>query len=126
MLKNIFGKKHKKQEPTLDAKRKIEEAKKTLGGEIPEITDEMIDMMLEGKIPGMPKIGPMQKMAIKSLKKMNPQKRKEVFAEAMQKMQEKGGGVENEEIAKQIEEMKNAGVINSKQYKIARKKLGLE
>ncbi len=125
MLKNIFGKKKKKEEQTLDTKRKVASAKKTLGGEIPEITDEMIDMMLEGKIPGMPKIGPMQKMAIKSLKKMDPQKRKEVFAEAMGKMKEKGGD-SNEEIAKQIEEMKNSGVINSKQYKIARKKLGLE
>lgn len=125
MLKNIFGKKNRKEEQTLDTKRKVTDAKKTLGGEIPEITDEMIDMMLEGKIPGMPKIGPMQRMAIKSLKKMNPQKRKEVFAEAMGKMKndgEKG----NEEMAKQIEEMKNSGVINSKQYKIARKKLGLE
>ncbi len=125
MLKNIFGKKKKKEEQTLDTKKKVAAAKKTLGGEIPEITDEMIDMMLEGKIPGMPKVGPMQKMAIKSLKKMDPQKRKEVFAEAMGKMQEKGGE-SNDEMAKQIEEMKNSGVINSKQYKIARKKLGLE
>lgn len=128
MFKNIFGKKSKKDEnnQTLDSKRKVLEAEKVLGGQIPEISDEMIDMMLEGKIPGMPKLNVMQKMAIKSIKKMSPEKRKEVFAEAMEKMQGEKSDESIAEMEKQIEEMKNQGIINSKQYKIARKKLGLD
>ncbi len=114
-------KKEKKIEPAV-AKKQAEEM---LGGQMPEITDEMIDQMLAGDMPGMPKMGRMQKMALKGLKKMSPEKRQEVFAQAFAKQ---GGadGESKEEMAKQIEEMRASGQLNSKQYKIAKKRLGIK
>jgi len=125
---NIFNKK-KKEEKEIQKREEVREqvksAESMMGGELPEITDEMIDQMLEGSLPGMPKLGPMQKMAVKGIKKMSPDKRREVFAQAMGKMQEQGG--ENkEEMLKQVEEMRAAGQLNSKQYKIAKKRLGIK
>ncbi len=124
---NIFNKK-KKDEIQIEKKEKVDEqiksAESMMGGQLPEITDEMIDQMLEGNLPGMPKLGPMQKMAVKGIKKMSPDKRREVFAQAMGKMQE-DGGESKEEMLKQIEQMREAGQLNSKQYKIAKKRLGL-
>ncbi|XLQ19649.1 MAG: hypothetical protein ACKUBY_03590 [Candidatus Moraniibacteriota bacterium] len=122
-FKDMFKKKEKKKEiePAV-AKKQAEEM---LGGQMPEITDEMIDQMLAGDMPGMPKMGRMQKMALKGLKKMSPEKRQEVFAQAFAKQ---GGadGESKEEMAKQIEEMRANGQLNSKQYKIAKKRLGLK
>ncbi len=123
MLKKFFTKKKNKETPQ-EKQKQLKQAEQMMGGQMPEITDEMIDQMLAGEMPGMPKVGPMQKMAIKSLKKMSPQKRKEVFAQAMGKMQDKGGETKEEMLA-QIEEMRAQGQINSKQYKIAKKRLGL-
>lgn len=119
-LKDLFTKK-KTVEPDVAMKQ----AEDLLGGKMPMITDEMIDQMIDGSIPGMPKLGTMQKMALRGLKKMSPEKRQQVFAEAFGKM---GGtdGESKEEIAKQIEEMRAAGQINSKQYKIAKKRLGIK
>ena len=91
---------------------------------MPEITDEMIDQMLSGDMPGVPKMGRMQKMALKGIKKMSPEKRKQVFAQAMGKMAD-GKSEDKEEMIKQIEEMRASGQLNSKQYKIAKKRLGL-
>jgi hypothetical protein len=122
-FKDIFKKKDKKKEidPAI-AKKQTEEM---LGGQMPEITDEMIDQMLDGSMPGMPKMGRMQKMALKGLKKMSPEKRQEVFAQAFAK--QGGGDTESkEEMAKQIEEMRANGQLNSKQYKIAKKRLGIK
>lgn len=119
-LTNPFKKK-KKVDPEVAQKQ----AEEMLGGQMPEITDEMIDQMLSGDMPGMPKIGPMQKMALKGIKKMSPEKRKQVFAEAFGKMNAEGGE-DKEEMAKQIEEMRAAGQLNSKQYKIAKKRLGIK
>jgi hypothetical protein len=116
-----FFKKKKKIDPA-EAKKNAEQM---LGGQMPEITDEMIDQMLDGSMPGMPKLGPMQKMAIKGLKKMSPEKRQEVFAQAFGKMAA-DGGESKEEMLKQIEEMRAAGQLNSKQYKIAKKRLGIK
>lgn len=119
-LTDMFKKK-KKIDPTV-AKKQAEEM---LGGKIPEITDEMIDQMLSGDMPGMPKLGPMQKMMLKGVKKMSPEKRQQVFAEAFGKMNS-GDGESKEEMLKQIEEMRAAGQLNSKQYKIAKKRLGIK
>ncbi len=116
-IKDVFKKK-KKVDPA-QAKKQAEQA---LGGQIPEITDEMIDQMLAGDMPGMPKMGPMQKMALRGIKKMSPEKRKQVFAEAFAK-QGAGGGESKEEMLKQVEEMRAAGQLNSKQYKIAKKRI---
>lgn len=122
-ITNLFKKKG--SQSNVDPAQAKKQAEKALGGQIPEVTDEMIDQILEGNMPGMPKLGMMQKMAIKGLKKMSPEKRKEVFAQAFGKMNEKGG--ENkEEMLKQIEEMRAAGQLNSKQYKIAKKRLGIK
>lgn len=121
-LTDMFKKKDEKKVDPEVAKKQAEEM---LGGQMPEITDEMIDQMLEGNIPGMPKMGRMQKMALKSIKKMSPEKRKQVFAEAFGKMGA-DGGESKEEMAKQIEEMREAGQLNSKQYKIAKKRLGIK
>lgn len=117
---DLFKKKKK-----VDPEVAVKQAEEVLGGKMPEITDDMIDQMIEGKIPGMPKLGTIQKMALKGLKKMSPEKRQQVFAEAFGKM---GGadGENKDEIAKQIEEMRAAGQINSKQYKIAKKRLGIK
>lgn len=124
-ITDFFGKKKKKNKKKVDPVQAKKDAEKALGGQIPEITDEMIDQMLAGDMPGMPKLGPMQKMAVRGLKKMSPEKRKEVFAQAFGKMNEKGG--ENkEDMLKQIEEMRAAGQLNSKQYKIAKKRLGIK
>lgn len=119
-LTDFFKKKKK-----IDPETAIKQAEEMLGGKMPTITDDMIDQMIEGKMPGMPKIGAMQKMALRGLKKMSPEKRQQVFAEAFGKM---GGadGESKDEIAKQIEEMRAAGQINSKQYKIAKKRLGIK
>jgi hypothetical protein len=121
-ITDFFKKKGKKKIDPIEAKK---QAEKMLGGKMPEITDAMIDQMLDGSMPGVPKLGPMQKMAIRGLKKMSPEKRQEVFAEAFGKM---GGadGESKEEMAKQIEEMRVAGQLNSKQYKIAKKRLGIK
>lgn len=121
MLKNLLGKKKKEEEASFEDVKKAEQM---MGGQMPDISDEMIDQMIAGEIPGMPKMGAMQKMAMKSLKKMSPEKRKEVFAQAMGKMGE-GKPEDKEEMVKQIEEMRASGQLNSKQYKIARKRLGL-
>jgi predicted molibdopterin-dependent oxidoreductase YjgC len=121
-LKDFFKKKSKKKIDPVEARKKAE---KVLGGEMPEITDDMIDKMLKGDMPGMPKLGPMQKMALKGIKKMSPEKRKQVFAEAFGKMNAEGGE-DKEEMLKQIEEMRAAGQLNSKQYKIAKKRLGIK
>ena len=117
---DLFKKKKK-----VDPDKAMQQAEEMLGGKMPMITDEMIDQMIEGKIPGMPKLGTMQKMALKGLKKMSPEKRQQVFAEAFGKM---GGadGESKEEMVKQIEEMRAAGQLNSKQYKIAKKRLGIK
>ena len=121
-ITDFFKKKdHKKKVDPVEAQK---QAEKMLGGKMPEITDEMIDKMLDGSMPGMPKLGTMQKMALRGIKKMSPEKRQQVFAEAFGKM---GGadGESKEEMAKQIEEMRAAGQLNSKQYKIAKKRLGI-
>lgn len=121
-ITNLFKKKGSQQSDVdpMQAQKKMESM---MGGQqMPEITDQMIDDMLEGKTPGMPKLGMMQKMAIKGLKKMSPEKRKEVFAQAFGKMGEKGGE-SKEEMLKQVEEMRAAGQMNSKQYKIAKKRI---
>ena len=120
-ITDMFKKKKKDIDPVV-AKKQAEEV---LGGQMPEITDEMIDQMLDGTMPGMPKMGMMQKMSLKGLKKMSPEKRQEVFAQAFAKQ---GGGdpESKEEMASQIEEMRAAGQLNSKQYKIAKKKLGIK
>ncbi len=122
-ITDIFKKKKKKKDinPVV-AKKQAEEM---LGGQMPEITDEMIDQMLDGSMPGMPKMGKMQKMALKGLKKMSPEKRQEVFAQAFAK-QGSGDSESKEEMAKQIEEMRANGQLNSKQYKIAKKRLGIK
>ncbi len=118
-ITDIFKKKKKKDIDPIMAKKQAEEM---LGGQMPEITDEMIDQMLAGDMPGMPKIGRMQKMALKGLKKMSPEKRQEVFVQAFAK--QSGGGEESsEEMLKQVEEMRAAGQLNSKQYKIAKKRI---
>ena len=96
-----------------------------LGGQVPDITDEMIDQMIDGTLPGMPKVGAMQKIALRGLKKMSMEKRREVFAEAFGKMSAEGGD-SKEEMRKQIEQMRENGQINSKQYKIAKKRLGIK
>jgi len=120
-ITDMFKKKKKDVDPVV-AKKQAEEM---LGGQMPEITDEMIDQMLDGTMPGMPKLGMMQKMSLKGLKKMSPEKRQEVFAQAFAKQ---GGGdpESKEEMAQQIEEMRAAGQLNSKQYKIAKKRLGIK
>ncbi len=122
-LTDLFKKKKKKIDVDPVAAQK--QAEEMLGGQLPEITDEMIDQMLDGSLPGMPKMGRMQKMALKGLKKMSPEKRKQVFAEAFGKMNA-DGGESKEEMLKQIEEMRAAGQLNSKQYKIAKKRLGIK
>ena len=120
-ITNLFKKKSGQNDiDPVQAKKKMESM---MGGQqMPEITDEMIDDMLEGKIPGMPKMGMMQKMAVKGLKKMSPEKRQEVFAQAFGKMGEKGGE-SKEEMLKQVEEMRANGQLNSKQYKISLKRI---
>ncbi len=118
-ITDIFKKKKKEDIEPIVAKK---QAKEMLGGQMPEITDEMIDQMLAGDMPGMPKIGPMQKMALKGLKKMSPEKRQEVFAQAFAK-QSNEGLESTEEMLKQVEEMRAAGQLNSKQYKIAKKRI---
>jgi|GEM_PF-3273842 len=132
MLGKLFKKSDKKKEEEVQksvqeekvSQKQMDEAQKMMGGQMPEITDDMIDQMLDGSMPGMPKLGPMQKMALKGIKKMDPKKRQEVFAQAMGKMNE-GGQETKEEMLEQIEEMRAAGQLNSKQYKIAKKRLGL-
>jgi len=118
-ITDIFKKAKKKKIDPIVAKKQAEEM---LGGQMPEITDEMIDQMLAGDMPGMPKMGRMQKMALKGLKKMSPEKRQQVFAEAFAKQ---GGadGESKEDMLKQVEEMRANGQLNSKQYKIAKKRI---
>ncbi|MCK4635664.1 MAG: hypothetical protein KAT32_02275 [Candidatus Moranbacteria bacterium] len=115
----------KKKDQNIDPVQVKKQAEDFMGGQLPEISDEMIDQILAGEMPGMPKLGMMQKMAIKGLKKMSPEKRKEVFAQAFGKMGQKGGE-DKEKMLKQIEEMREAGQLNSKQYKIAKKRLGIK
>jgi hypothetical protein len=93
-----------------------------MGGHMPEISDVLIDQMLAGDMPGMPKMGQMQKMVLRGLKKMSPEKRQEVFAQAFAQQAE-GGEESAEEMLKQVEEMRAAGQLNSKQYKIAKKRI---
>jgi len=119
-ITNLFKSKKKKKD--IDPKLAKKQAEEVLGGQMPEITDEMIDQMLAGDMPGMPKIGPMQKMALRGLKKMSPQKRQEVFAQAFAQ-QGDGKGQSKEEMLKQVEELRAAGQLNSKQYKIAKKRI---
>lgn len=121
-ITDLFKKKSN-QQSDVDPMQAQKQMQSMMGGQqMPEITDQMIDDMLEGKIPGMPKLGMMQKMAIKGLKKMSPEKRKEVFAQAFGKMNEKGGE-SKEEMLKQVEEMRANGQLNSKQYKISKKRI---
>ena len=121
-ITDLFKKKSS-QKSDVDPMQAQKQMQSMMGGQqMPEITDQMIDDMLEGKIPGMPKLGMMQKMAIKGLKKMSPEKRKEVFAQAFGKMNEKGGE-SKEEMLKQVEEMRANGQLNSKQYKISKKRI---
>ncbi len=122
-ITNFFKKKDKSEE--IDPIKAKKQAEQMLGGQMPEITDEMIDQMLDGSLPGMPKLGKMQKMALRGLKKMSPEKRQEVFAQAFGKMAN-GDGQSKEEMLEQIEEMRAAGQLNSKQYKIAKKRLGIK
>ena len=115
----------KKKKKSIDPQTAKKQAEKMLGGKMPEITDEMIDQMIKGTFPGMPKPGFMQRMSLRGIKKLSPQKRQEVFAQAFAKQ---GGGKpeSKEEMAKQIEEMRASGQLNSKQYKIAKKRLGIK
>ncbi len=125
MFKKLLGKDKKTEEKKAENTQKLmKDAEQMMGGGIPDISDEMIDQIIEGKLPGMPKMNAMQKMALKGVKKMSPEKRKEMFAQAFGKMQEQGGETK-EEMLKQVEEMRAAGQLNSKQYKIAKKRLGL-
>ena len=120
------SKEEKKAEKREEAKQQIADAEKMMGGQMPDITDEMIDQMVEGDMPGMPQMGRMQKMALKSMKRMPMEKRREMMAQAMGKMADKAGGEDKEEMLQQIEEMRAAGQLNSKQYKIAKKRLGIK
>jgi spore coat protein CotF len=119
-ITDIFKKKKKKKD--IDPAVAKKQAEEMMGGQMPEITDEMIDQMLAGDMPGMPKMGQMQKMALRGLKKMSPEKRQEVFAQAFAQQAE-GGEESAEEMLKQVEEMRAAGQLNSKQYKIAKKRI---
>lgn len=119
MFKNPFSKKKKEK---VDPKKAMKEAETMMGGEMPEITDEMIDQMIAGEMPGAPKMNMVQRMALKRIKKLDPQQRKEMFAKAMSEK----GGESKEDMAKQIEEMRASGQLNSKQYKIAKKRLGIK
>lgn len=119
-LTDLFKK--KSDQNNIDPAQAQKQMQSMMGGQMPEITDKMIDDILEGKIPGMPKLGMMQKMAIKGLKKMSAEKRREVFAQAFGKMSEKGGE-SKEEMLKQVEEMRTNGQLNSKQYKISLKRI---
>ena len=124
MKLNPFSKKDK--EKKLSGPEATKKAEELLGGEMPEISDEMLDQMIDGDMPGAPKMNMMQKMALKRLKKMDPAKRKEVFAQAMGKMQDKAGGESKEEMAEQIEKMREAGQLNRQQYRAAKKRLGIK
>lgn len=119
MFKNPFSKKKKEE---IDPKKAIQDAESMMGGEMPEITDEMIDQMIAGEMPGAPKMNMMQRMALKRVKKLDPKQRKEMFAKAMSEK----GGESKEDMASQIEEMRASGQLNSKQYKIAKKRLGIK
>ncbi len=121
-ITDFFKKKSAKKK--VDTASAMKQAETMLGGQVPDITDEMIDQMIDGSLPGMPKVGAMQKIALRGLKKMSMEKRREVFAEAFGKMQTDGGDTK-EGMLKQIEEMRANGQLNSKQYKVAKKRLGL-
>ncbi len=123
-LTDFFKKKNSTKKQT-DKVAALKQAEEMLGGQVPDITDEMIDQMIDGTLPGMPKVGAMQKIALRGLKKMSMEKRREVFAEAFGKMSAEGGD-SKEEMRKQIEQMRENGQINSKQYKIAKKRLGIK
>lgn len=88
---------------------------------VPEVTDEMIDQMMRGG-EGMPKVGMMQKMALKRLKKMDAKKRKEVFA---QTLSPKNVEKNKEKMVEELEQMRASGQMNRKQYRIAKKRLGI-
>ena len=123
-LTDFFKKKNSTKKQT-DKVAALKQAEEMLGGQVPDITDEMIDQMIDGTLPGMPKVGAMQKIALRGLKKMSMEKRREVFAEAFGKMSAEGGD-SKEEMRKQIEQMRENGQINSKQYKNAKKRLGIK
>ncbi len=127
-ITDFFKKKdHKKKggKTAVRTEDALKQAEEMLGGQMPDITDEMIDQMIDGSLPGMPKVGAMQKIALRGLKKMDMKKRREVFAEAFGKMHANGGD-SKEEMLKQIEQMRANGQLNSKQYKIAKKRLGIK
>jgi len=124
MAWNPFAKKKKEEKKSPAEAKKA--AQDMLGGEMPAITDDMIDQMLSGDMPGAPKMNMMQKMALKRLKKMDQSKRQEVFAQAMSKMGDQAGGESKEEMAEQIEKMREAGQINRQQYRAAKKRLGIK
>ena len=90
---------------------------------VPEVSDAMIDTMMESQ-EGSPKVGRLQKMALRRLKKMPQEKRKEVIAQAMQKMT--NDGEDKEKMKKEIEEMRQKGQLNRKQYRAARKRFGIK
>ena len=67
---------------------------------------------------GEPKMGFMQRMAMKKLQNMSPEEREKMMQEAMKP--------ENQEkLLKAMEKMANSGQISKKQVELAKKRLGL-
>ncbi len=76
-------------------------------------------------LPGAPdpsKMNALQRMAYKQFLKMSPEKQREVIKKAMTP---KNIAKHKDEIIKQLEEAKAAGLISDDQYRLAKKKFGL-
>ncbi len=115
MLKNFFRKKGARQNVTDNAQK---------GKGAQQSSQNIADTL--ASMPGTPDISQMnmvQRFAWKQFQKMSPQKQREVMKKAMTPENiEKN----KDQIIKQLEEMKAAGMMSDDQYRLAKRKLGLK
>ncbi len=114
MLKNFFKKKAQSASDS-DA-----QSKNSAQQSSQDIADTLASM------PGAPDVSQMnmmQRIAWKQFQKMSPQKQREIMKKAMTpKNIEKN----KDQIIKQLDEMKAAGMMSDDQYRLAKRKLGLK
>ncbi len=115
MLKNFFNKKKGK---------KGKKGQDDIITEGAQGTSDIADTL--ASMPGAPDVSKMnmvQKLAWKQFQKMSPEKQREIMKKAMTPENVEKN---KDQIMKQLDEMKAAGMMSDDQYRLAKRKLGLK
>ncbi len=118
MLKNFFKKSVKKSDSDSKKNSSSNDGAKALS------SDDLADTLagIQGE-PDLSKMNMIQRLAWKQFQKMSPEKQREIMKKAMTPENiEKN----KDEILKQLDAMKAAGMMSDDQYRLAKRRLGLK